>query len=465
MTELALRMDRARLLDHGFIEGRSMALDIVEHALIGVDPALALRSELTVSGSLLTVGNRTFDLDAFDHIYVVGAGKATYHQAFALEQLLGSRISDGFVAVKYGQIDEFAESLGSLSRIRVSEAAHPVPDEASLAAGREALSIADMAGEADLVVCLISGGSSALCIYPVDGLSLEDKALANSLLVTSGADITEVNTVRRHLSQIKGGRLALKISPAQMLTLAVSDEKTDALDWNTDWTSPDPTSTSDATNVLRKYGLWERMPRSVLEHLGQDASKVETPKSLDGLDICNHLIVGTIAVGEAAVARSRELGLRPVWLTSVLSGESREVGRVLCCIAREISRAGRPFEAPCALIATGETSVRITSACLGSGGANQELAAGACLNLVPSDPIAVCAIDTDGTDGPGDIAGALVDGYTAPRAAAAGIDLHSALLEHDISPALRAVGDALVTGHTGTNVNDLVVLVVLPPSS
>jgi len=455
--------DLERLLSHGFVSGRRLALDIAEHALRAVDPRRAVLSRLSVQAGRLRIDNDIYDLDRFEHLYVVGGGKACYPQALAVEQLLGDRITGGFISVKKGQLVPFVERMGRLTRLRVFESAHPVPDETSLEAGREILAIADRAGAGDLVICLMSGGTSAQVIAPVDGVSLADKAEVNRLLVTSGADITEIMTVRRHLSRIKGGQLAARLSPATVITLTVSDEKTDSLTWNTDWVSSNGTRPADAIAILRRYELWRRMPESVRHRL-EDADGAGATQELPfGEKVNRYMVVRTRDLFNAAVVRTGELGLTPLPLTTVLSGESREVGRALVSIAREVVLSGRPVAAPCALVATGETAVRLPMGLVGEGGANQELAAGACLDLAPDAPVAVLALDTDGSDGPTDIAGALTDGTTSGRAGSAGAALHDALNRHDVSRALRAAGDAVITGPTGTNVNDIVIVVVLPP--
>ena len=454
--------DLERLLSHGFVSGRRLALDIAEHALRAVDPRHAVLSRLSVEAGRLRIDNDVYDLDHFEHIYIVGGGKACYPQALAVEQLLGDRITSGFISVKKGQFVPFVERMGRLTRLRVSESAHPVPDETSLEAGREILAIADSAGAHDLVICLMSGGTSAQVIAPVDGVSVADKAEVNRLLVTSGAEVTEIMTVRRHLSRIKGGQLAARLYPATVITLTVSDEKTDSLMWNTDWVTSNGTSPADAIAILRRYELWRRMPESV-RHSLEDADRAAAAQELpSGEKVNRYMVVRTRDLFEAAVARAGELGLTPLPLTTVLSGESREVGRALVSIAREVVLSGRPVAAPCALVATGETAVRLPMGLVGEGGANQELAAAACLDLAPNAPVAVLALDTDGSDGPTDIAGALTDGTTPGRARSAGADLHDALKRHDVSRALRAAGDAVITGPTGTNVNDIVIVVVLP---
>lgn len=457
--------DRDGLLSHGFVEGRRLALDIAEYALKAVDPHRGVLAHHSLESGRLHVDNDVYDLDMYEHIYIIGGGKATYPQALAVEELLGDRITDGFISVKKGQLSPFVNSRGSLSRIRVAESAHPVPDETSLQAGREILAIAEKAGTHDLVLCLMSGGSSAQVIAPVAGVSVADKAEVNRLLVTSGAEITEIMTVRGHLSRIKGGQLAHRLHPATVITLTVSDEKGDSLAWCTDWVTPNGTTPADAVVILKRYELWQRMPQSVRDCLKAAVGAGAIEQFPADAKVYTYMVVWTKDLFDAAVLRAREIGLTPLPLTTLLNGESREVGHALVSIAREVVLSGQPVASPCALIATGETAVRLRRESVGEGGANQELAVGACLDLAPDAPIAVLALDTDGSDGPTSIAGALTDGATSPRALAAGIDLYRALNEHDVSRALRVAGDAVVTGPTGTNVNDIVIIVVLPQSS
>jgi len=442
------------LLSHGFVEGRKKALDIMERALSAVNPLDAVKKYVKLEGNLLFVGEKCFDLENVLNIYAIGAGKATYLQAKALEEILGERITDGFVAVKKGQ-------AGHLTRIRMAESSHPIPDSTSLKAAEEITRLADKAEKGDLVFCLMSGGVSSQAVYPIPGISLQDKIDINRLLVHSGADVTEIMTVRRHLSRIKGGRLAERILPATIVALTVSDEKTDSMEWNTDWTSADSSTLADSVRVLKKYGLWDKTAENVRKYLSTPAPGKETPKVFVDVPIYNLMIVRARELWEAAVKRTEEMGLRPVLLTTLMNGESREVGRTLASIAREVHLSGNPVEPPCVLIAAGETSVRIEGGSDGEGGANQELAAGASLVLLSDDPIAICALDTDGTDGPTPLAGALTDGSTVSSALQKGLDIFRGLMEHSISRVLREVGDAIITGQTGTNVNDLVLLVVL----
>ena len=453
--------NRSELLSHGFIKGRQKALDIAEHALQHVDPLAALKRYVTLDGNMLQVNEAVFNLNNVNKIYAIGAGKATYPLAVALEEILGDRITDGFIAIKKGQQNPFLDMYGALSRIRVAESAHPVPDESSLAAGKEIWRLTEKAGQGDLVFCLMSGGVSAQSVYPVAGLSFKDKVTINQLLIHCGADVTEIMTVRRHLSRIKGGRLAPRMLPATVISLTVSDEKTDSMEWNTDWTSPDSSTLADAENVLKKYGLWGNVSAQVREYLSTPTPEKETPKSFSNEPMHYCMVVKTRELWQGAARRSKELGLNPVLLTTLLNGESREVGRTIASIANEIKLSGNPIRPPCALVATGETAVRIQAHASGRGGANQELAAGACLDLDAKAPIVICALDTDGTDGPTSLAGAITDGSTKIRAAEKGYDLYQMLIKHDIATTLKATGDAVITGPTGTNVNDLVVCVVL----
>lgn len=445
--------NKKQLLSHGRIELRKKALDIVSHALQAVDPYEATHRHVTLDGDSLHIGKKTYDLNAYQNIYAIGAGKATFLQAVALEEILGDRLSGGYIAVKDGQ-------LGPLQRIKGVEAAHPVPDQRSFEAGQELVRIADEAGSSDLVICLMSGGVSSLAINPVEPISLADKIEMNRLLVHCGADVTEIMTVRRHLSGIKGGRLAQCLQPAAVIALTVSDAIGDPMEWNTDWTSPDSSTFQDAVQILKKYDLWASCPNAVVSFFAEFEPEKETPKSFENCDIHNFMTVKIQTLWEAALRRAQDLNFKPHLLTTVLNGESREVGRTLAAMAREIAGSGHPFKPPCALLASGETAVRISGNTLGMGGANQELAAGACLDLSPEDPIVVCALDTDGTDGPTRLAGGLTDGSTLARAAQKGHDLYRILLDHDITPLLQELGDAIDTGSTGTNVNDLVIILV-----
>ena len=313
--------NRSELLSHGFVKGREKALDIIEYALQRVDPRAAVKNYVILDGNRLQVGEHHFDLDSVKNIYAIGAGKATYPLAVALEEILGDRIADGFIAAKHGQLESFLEILGPLSKIRMTESGHPIPDESSLEAGKEIFKVAQKAREGDMIFCLMSGGVSAQAVYPVAGLSLNDLININDLLVHSGADITEIMTVRRHLSQIKGGRLVPQMLPATVISLTVSDEKTDTMEWNTDWTSPDSTTLADAVHVLEKYGLWKKVSEGVRDYLSNPSPAKETPKKFsEDLPLYYCMVVKTREIWEAAALRAKKIGIKTDFINNAADG-------------------------------------------------------------------------------------------------------------------------------------------------
>jgi glycerate 2-kinase len=439
------------LLDHGDRELRGAVLDIAEHALSSVDPYQAVFRLIRRQGSKLVVGDRHYDLDRVGDVFVIGAGKATLRIAEALEDLLGSRISKGMIAVKRGQ-------KHSLRYIRVIEASHPYPDASSQQAAIEALALARAAHAGDLVFTAITGGSSSLMSCPAEGMTLGEKREVHQLLLSCGANIREINAVRKHLSQIKGGLLAQAAARAELLNLTVSDVIGDPLDYICDLVVPDTSTVSDAIAVLRRYQLWDRVAASARAHLSRGEAS-ETPKSMNSSKVHTFVLVPLAAGAEAAACRAGELGYLPLFLTSSLSGESREVGACLGSIAQEVVRTGRPVAPPCALVAAGETTVTIP-ADAGVGGPSQELSVSLALHLDGIGRVTALCLDTDGTDGPTTYAGGLVDSGTARAARARGRDVLGTLHAHDAGSLLSEVGDLVVTGATGTNVADLLLMVV-----
>ena len=442
--------NRNQLLSHGNIELREAALEIIEHALAKADPYSAVTDLIQFENDTLTVGQLHFDLTAGRRIFVLGGGKATYPIAHALEKILGDRISDGVVICKYGQ-------KGRLSRARLYHASHPIPDEAGFEASREALSLAHDTGPGDIVFGCVTGGSSALMPFPVPGVSLEEKKQVNELLLTCGANIYEINAVRKHLSQIKGGRLAQAVHPqANLINLTVSDVTGDELDYITDPTVPDTSYFDDARATLTKYHLWDKVPDSVGQFLKNAGPEQETPKDIDfaGYNLHSFILVKSASACEAAADKADELGFNVMILSTVLEGESKELGRTFASIAREIVFKKRPLDIPCTVIGGGETTVKISEGA-GTGGPNQEFSLGAAAGIDRIGSVVVVGLDTDGTDGPTDIAGGIVDDQTAIRAHLSGIDLDACLVRHDVTPALKRMGDSIETGATGTNVNDL----------
>lgn len=449
--------NRNQLLSHGNIKLREYALDIIDHALTAADPHKATLNLVRIEENHLIVEELRFDLRSHQRIFLLGAGKATYPIAKALEDLLGERISDGVVICKYGQ-------QGELSRARLYHAGHPIPDEAGYFAAGQALSLARQTRPGDIVFGCVTGGSSALMPFPVPEVTLEDKKSVNKLLLTCGANIYEINAVRKHLSQIKGGRLAMAVHPqAHLINLTVSDVTGDELDYITDPTVPDTSYFNDAGATLTKYNLWDKVPASVSKYLKDAGPEQETPKASDLADHKRHdfILVPSDAACETAAQKARELGFNTMILSTMLEGESKELGGVFGAVAKEIILKKRPLDLPCAVIGGGETTVKI-SAEAGTGGPNQEFAVSAALSIDGLGNVVVVGLDSDGTDGPTDVAGGLVDDQTVTRAVETGIDLYDCLAAHDVTPALKKLGDGFETGATGTNVNDLKFMLMIP---
>lgn len=447
--------NKEELLAHGNIKLRRAVLEIVDHALAKADPYKAVKKLISLAGDQLKVGDLQFDLKKNPRIFLLGAGKATFPIAKALEEILGDRINDGVIICKYGQ-------EGELNYSRLYLASHPIPDEAGFNAAQQAMILAKQTRPGDIVFAGITGGSSALMPYPVEGVSLAEKKLVNKLLLTCGANIIEINAVRKHLSRIKGGWLAKNINPqAYLINLTVSDVIGDPLDYITCPTVPDTASFDDARATLTKYELWEKVPASVGNYLRNGGPAQETPKDLSDHRIYNHIIVGGTAACEGAAEKAREMGFNTMILSTMLEGESRELGGTFAAIAKEILLNKRPLSPPCVIIGGGETTVKITGEA-GDGGPNQEFALGAALWIDRIGEVVVLGQDSDGTDGPTDTAGGLVDNLTLNRARELKIDLFASLNKHDVTPVLKQLGDAVITGATGTNVNDLKIMAIMP---
>ena len=429
---------RSRLIDHRPRKLREAAVDIIEHGIRAADPYAATMHLLGLDGDRLCVGPLEYDLREWEHIYVIGAGKATQTIALALEEVLGDRITDGLVILKRGEERR-------LRRVRIIEAAHPVPDEESYRGAQEIVRIARQAGRRDLVFAAITGGSSALLVWPAEGITLADKQALNEILLRCGAAIREINAVRKHASRVKGGRLAQEIFPAELINLTVSDVTGNPLDYITGPTVPDTSTYRDAWRTLDKYDLWDRVPEPVWQHLKRGA-ETESPKTFS-----NKYHTLTVVPGDAAclgaARRSEELGYTSHILTTEMEGESRDAAVAFVDCVNTV-------EPPCAIIAGGETTVTIDGEC-GAGGSNQEFALSAALAIAGRENVVVASVDTDGTDGPTEAGGGLVDGETVDRARAAGLDPGWCLRMHSALELLETTGDLVMTGPTGTNVNDL----------
>jgi glycerate 2-kinase len=389
-------------------------------------------------------------------LIVVGAGKASGAMAAAVEEGFGDRVYGGVVAVKDGH-------LAKTSRIRLREAGHPVPDERGAAAAREILTLCRDAGRDDLVLALISGGGSALTPAPAPPVTLADKQNVTRLLLAAGATINQLNSVRKHLSLMKGGQLARAADPARVHALLLSDVIGDPLDVIASGpTAPDDSTFADALAVLDRFGVRAQTPVSVLDRLerGARGEIAETPKAGDPLfeRVRNVVIGNNTLVADAAARRATELGFTAHVLTRSLEGEARRVARDWVALARGI-RAGRgPVSAPACVIASGETTVSVTGH--GVGGRCQEFALAAALEMEDLEDVVILAAGTDGSDGPTSAAGAVVDGWSATRARERGVDPRARREDNDSHPVFATLGDLITTGPTNTNLLDLYLLLV-----
>ncbi len=428
----------------------------VQAALQAVSPVVCLRHAAALRDEQLIVNDQSVDLSRIYRVIVVGMGKASAGMTVALEGLLGDRISAGLVVTA----DDYSVAT---TTVEVVEAGHPVPDKRGLAAAKRIAALVASAGEKDLTIVLISGGGSALLTLPAEGISLTDLMRTNEQLLRSGAKIQEFNTVRKHLSQVKGGQLARRAFPAQVLAFVLSDVPGDPLDAIASGpTTPDPTTFEEAKQILRHYGLWMKVPSPVRSHIedGLCGSVPETPKPGDPLfqRVQNVTVGSGTLAADAAQAEGKRLGYRTLLLTTTLEGEAREVGTNLASLAREVVRYGQPVQPPALIVSAGETTVTVRGT--GKGGRNQELALSAALGIDGLANVVIASLGTDGRDGPTDAAGGMVDGETVARMRAQGIDPRRALANNDSYTALKQSGDLVITGPTGTNVADLCFVII-----
>ena len=420
---------------------RQHARSIFQAALAAADPVDAVVRHL-----------QRHDYSRYRHIYVVGAGKAGASMARAVERVLGRKITSGLLNVKYGHV-------AKLRRIELNECGHPVPDAAGVDGASRIAAMAEQAGRDDLVLCLVSGGASALLPFPADPITLEEKQAVTKLLLACGANIHQINAVRKHISRIKGGQLARLAAPATVHALLLSDVIGDDLDViGSGPTAPDASTFARALEILDYFNIRERVPASVRERIeaGVRGEIPETPKPGDPVfaRVRNVIVGGNRLALDAAAARAKALGYRTLVLSSRIEGETRDVARMHAAIAREIAADGRPLKPPACVITGGETTVTLRGN--GLGGRNQEFVLAAAIDLAGVPETVVLSAGTDGTDGPTDAAGAIADGQTLSRRP----DAAAFLENNDSYHYFESLGDLLKTGPTNTNVMDVRVLLV-----
>lgn len=412
-------------------EPRAFLVSLFDAAVRAADPLAAIRSHLPDRPRGRTV--------------VIGAGKAASQMAAAFETLWDGPF-EGVVVARHGPV-------AKTERIRVLQSAHPVPDDAGLVGSQALLDAVAGLSEDDLVIALISGGGSALLPAPPEGLTLADEIAVNKALLASGAPISAMNTVRKHVSRIKGGRLARAASPARVISLVVSDVPGDNPAYVASGpTVPDAGSAEDALGIVADYRM--ALPENVMAHIRSAASAAPRPDDPAFARNAVHVIASARVSLEAAAAEARRQGIEAAILSDQIEGEARDIGKMHAALAREVAERGRPFAKPVVILSGGETTVTITDG-YGKGGRNSEFLLSLALGIEGVAGIDALAADTDGIDGSEDNAGAFADGGTAGRVRRAAGDPRGYLARHDAWSAFAAAGDLFVPGPTGTNVNDI----------
>jgi len=435
---------------------RKEAQAIFQAGLSAVEPIAATKRFVKRNGGCLQVAGRCYDLSQYHHIYVVGTGKAGAPMAGAIEEILDRRISSGIVTVKYGHI-------GPLNHIRLIEAGHPLPDRNGEKGSQEIFDLLSRAGPADLVICLLSGGGSALLPLPMPPLTLKDKQETTDCLLACGARIHDINAIRKHMSQVKGGRLAEAAYPAAVICLILSDVVGDDLNVIASGPSvPDPTTFQDCMDIISRYRIAGKLPNAVLNHFesGHSGLIPETPKpGTPAFSAVETQIIGSNTQAlQASEAAAKAMGYKTMILSSSIEGETRDVAGVHAAVAKEILRTANPLPPPACVLSGGETTVTIEGK--GKGGRNQEFALAGAIGIADiGDTVLLCG-GTDGTDGPTDAAGAIADSQTVYRALQQGMEPTSYLAENDAYHFFSQLGDLLITGPTHTNVMDLRIVLV-----
>jgi glycerate-2-kinase len=433
-------------------------VETLQFTLTSVDPHVLVSQKVKRRGEKLHVENQVIPLGGYDRIFVVGAGKASGAMVEALEPILGNRLTGGLVVVPSGQ------EPPKLERVRSATASHPTPDTSGVNAAKALTTLVEKLNSRDLLICVISGGGSALLSLPSEPLTIDDKGSVARLLMNAGATIVELNTVRKHLSMIKGGWLAKRSHAGRILGLVISDVVGDRPDSIASGPiSPDTTTFSDAIAVLRRHNLWETIPSSVARILSE-GTKGNVPETPKPEDLCfrkvSYHILGNNRVACTSARRYlRSEGIKAEILTSLATGEARCLGSFIGSIAREIAQFDEPFRRPCAFILGGETTVTVSGS--GRGGRNQECTMACAEKIHGLKGVAMASMGSDGIDGPTDAAGAIADGMTISRAEELALKFDELLAQNDSYGFFLPLKDLVMTGRTNTNVNDVSVVVLI----
>jgi len=423
---------------------------ILTASLRAVEPGAAVNRHMRRDGDQLIIDEHTFNLSHYQRVLIVGAGKAGAPMARTAAQILGNYLTQALIIVKEG----YESENENYQKLVILQAGHPIPDQRGVAGTQRIIELLQSSQPKDLILCLISGGGSALLVSPVEGLSLDDLQSLTSALLASGATINEINTIRKHLSQVKGGNLARLAAPAHMATLILSDVVGDTLDVIASGpTVPDPTTFEEAHDILRRYQITTPKITTVLQR--RQADIVETPKPGDPIfrDVLNLIIGSNRQAALAAIRHAQEEGFNTLLLTTYLQGEACQAGHFLGAIARQLATTDYPIPKPACIVVGGETTVTLQGE--GLGGRNTELALSAVEEIGGLENTALVTLATDGGDGPTDAAGAVVSGDTLTRALQIGLTPADFLARNDSYNFFKPLGDLIKVGPTQTNVNDL----------
>ena len=442
-------------------ETKRIAKSIFLKALAAVDPSTILKDRIRIDGDHLSIkieGNseKVFDLKGIDKIFLVGTGKATSAMAQAIEEIFDDRITKGIITTKYGH-------RLPLKKTEIIEAGHPLPDRKGYEGAKKIQRLLKDSGPKDLVIFLLSGGGSALLPFPSGQIDLKEKQEVTQFLLDCGADINEINTIRKHISKIKGGWLAKWAYPSTVIGFILSDVVGDHLDViGSGPTVPDPSTFEEALEILKKYNLLNEISPSIRRHLqsGKEGKVEETPKPQEVIfdRVYNSLLGSNILALLAAKEEAMALGFNTLILSSSIEGDTREAARLHTAIAKEVISTGNPIQKPACILSGGETTVTIKGK--GLGGRNQEFALAGALEISGADKVVLLSGGTDGTDGPTDATGAVADHTTVQRGKSLGLDPNFYLENNDAYPFFEKLGDLLITGPTHTNVMDVRILLV-----
>jgi glycerate 2-kinase len=454
-----------QILSHGDVESRRIVLDITEKTLQKLDARGRIKSIMRLDGDMLHIGVKSWDLSKKRNVYLLGAGKACNHMAMAVDEILGNRLTRGIAIVK------IAEETDVFNKTEVYVGGHPLPNKEGYRACLKMLELVDNAGTDDLFIVVISGGSSALMSCPIEGVSLEDEIVVTDVMLKSGANIYEINAIRRHISQFNGGMLAKRIEArgAELIGFGISDGlgspatgdiRIPYAAYKSTPMGPDTTTLEDARRVIRDYNVADRLPKNVVDYLMNVGPEGETPKAFPNN---TYYLINTLPDSCIYAKRfAEEIGIHAVILTSYLEGESRDVGTVFASIAREIQAYDNPVSAPCIMLASGEATTKIldNSEITGHGGPSQEETLSFAFTADKAKGVCLLSIDSEGTDGTTPVAGGITDSQSLKAARSKGIDVFAALRGHACYEALSAMDDVVFTGNTGTNLCDFNIMYV-----